>query len=60
MAWKHASMLDKVLYVILAVVVLGTLGTIGYVFAKPGVGETFTEFYILVPEGKAINYPLQL
>jgi len=52
--------LERVLYVILVIVILGTLGTLGYVFAKPRVGETFTEFYILDSEGKATAYPRQL
>ena len=49
--------MDKVLSVVLAVTILGVLGTIGYVIAAPKVGERFTEFYILGPEGKAVHYP---
>jgi len=33
---------------------------LGYVIAKPKVGERFTEFYILGKEGKAIDYPEEL
>jgi uncharacterized membrane protein len=51
---------DKVLTITLVIVILGLLGTIGYFIAKPGVGETFTEFYILGQGGKAVNYPLEL
>ena len=51
---------DKTLSVILVVSILGALGTLGYVIAKPKVGERFTEFYILGMEGKAIDYPKEL
>ena len=48
---------DKALTVVLVVAILGAMGTLGYVIAKPKVGETFTEFYILGLEGKASGYP---
>ncbi len=32
-------------------------GTLAYAVVQPGQGETFTEFYILGPDGKADNYP---
>jgi uncharacterized membrane protein len=51
---------DKVLTIMLVVAILGALGTLGYIIAKPKVGETFTEFYILGPEGKAADYPTEL
>jgi uncharacterized membrane protein len=51
---------DKVLAVTLVIVILGALGTLGYVIATPEVGEAFTEFYILGQEGKAANYPTEL
>ncbi len=51
------SMWDKALTVVLIVVILGAIGTLGYVIATPKIGETFTEFYILGPEGKASGYP---
>ncbi|HEX73529.1 MAG TPA: DUF1616 domain-containing protein [Dehalococcoidia bacterium] len=51
---------DKTLSVILIVSILGALGMLGYVIAKPKVGERFTEFYILGMEGKAIDYPEEL
>lgn len=51
---------DKVLSVVLVVAILGALGTLGYVIAVPGVGERFTEFYILGMEGKAADYPREL
>lgn len=33
---------------------------LGYTITKPKLGEAFTEFYILGPEGKAENYPKEL
>ncbi|GAH60338.1 unnamed protein product, partial [marine sediment metagenome] len=51
---------DKVLSVVLVVAILGALGTLGYVIAKPKVGERFTEFYILGVGGKAEDYPQEL
>jgi len=51
---------DKVLSVILVLAILGALGMMGYAVAKPKVGERFTEFGILGPEGKLENYPSEL
>ncbi len=51
---------DRTLSVILAIVILGALGTLGYAIASPKVGERFTEFYIEGLEGKAIDYPKEL
>ena len=59
-SWKSQGLPDKILSVILIVTMLGAIGTLGYVFAAPKVGERFTEFYILGPEGKAEDYPKEL
>jgi len=59
-SWQGQSMADKVLSVVLAVAILGAIGTLGYVVATPRVGEEFTEFYILDTGGKAENYPTEL
>ena len=56
--WE-GSPLNKVLTVILAVAILGTIGTLIYTVAFPKVGEKFTEFYILGLNGKADVYPSQ-
>jgi len=48
---------DKALTVLLVVAVLGAIGSLVYVTATPRVGERFTEFYILGPQGKAEDYP---
>ena len=59
-SWQGQSMPDKVLSVVLAVAILGAIGTLGYVVATPRVGEKFTEFYILDLNGKAENYTTKL
>ena len=59
-SWKSQGLPDKILSAILIVTMLGAIGTLGYVFAAPKVGERFTEFYILGPEGKAEGYPKEL
>jgi len=48
---------DRVLLVLLVVVIIGAVGVLVYVARPPAVGETFTEFYLLGPEGMAANYP---
>ena len=49
----------RVLSIILALAILGALGTLGYVIANPK-GKPFTEFYILGLSGKATDYPKEL
>ncbi len=51
---------DRVLSIILALTILGALGTLGYAIANPRVGERFTEFYIKGLEGEAADYPEEL
>ena len=58
--WREMAGWDKVLSIVLAISILGAIGTLGYVIATPKVGEKFTEFYILGSEGKAANYPDKL
>lgn len=57
---KGQSSIDKVLSLVLILAILGAIGTLGYVIAKPKVGERFTEFYLLGPGGKAEEYPQKL
>jgi uncharacterized membrane protein len=58
--WHERSTADKVLSVALVVAILGAIGTLGYVVANPRVGEQYTEFYILGPNGRAQDYPTDL
>jgi len=52
--------LKKALLIILGLLLVGAIGGLIYIVVAPKVGESFTEFYILGPEGKAENYPEQL
>ena len=54
------GMVNRVLFVIMVVVILGAVGTLGYIAATPRIVERFTEFYILGAGGEAIDYPNQL
>ena len=51
---------DKVLSSILVLAILGALGMMGYTVATPKIGERFTEFGILGPQGRLENYPTEL
>jgi uncharacterized membrane protein len=58
--WGKLSPLDKALSILLAVSILGAIGTLGYVTCTPKVGERFTEFYVLGLGGIAADYPEEL
>lgn len=62
--WKlpdwSGSFFNKALLTALVISILVALGTIGYVIASPKVGERYTEFAILGPEGKIENYPREI
>jgi uncharacterized membrane protein len=58
--WRGESKLDRVLYIVLAIAVIGAIATMAYVIAKPKAEEAFTNFYILGPEGMMENYPQEL
>jgi len=51
------STLNKTLNIIMIVAILGMMGSMIYVFAKPKVGEKLSEFYILGVNGMAEDYP---
>ena len=51
------SRLDKILTVILVLSILTAVSALVYVVVTPKKGETFTEFYVLGPGGKAEGYP---
>lgn len=59
-SWKSQGLWDRLLTILLVVAIIGAVGTLAYVIAKPKVGERFTEFYILGPQGKAENYPREV
>lgn len=58
--WRAMGWLDKALSVLLALSIVAVVVAFAYVIAKPKVGERFTEFYILGPDGMAAGYPAQV
>lgn len=55
----NGNIFNKSASVLLALVVLGAIGVLGYAVAVPKIGEKFTEFYILGLNGKAQDYPTE-
>ena len=52
-----AVLWDRLLSVLLVIVIMLVIGAIVFVIVTPKTGESFTEFYILSPDGKVGNYP---
>jgi len=50
---------DRFLYVVLVLAIVGAIGTMSFVLVSPKEEERFTEFYILGLEGTADWYPTQ-
>lgn len=48
---------EKLVAALVVVMILGSLGTLGYVIGKPGVAEKFTEFYMVDQQGGTENLP---
>ena len=55
--WSSQSLRDKIITVVLAIFVIGAIGTLVYIIRQPRNVEKFTEFYILNDAGKVENYP---
>jgi uncharacterized membrane protein len=60
--WQKESLVYNSVSLVLAVVIAVALASLTYTVATPKVrvGEKFTEFYILGPDGRAENYPTEL
>jgi uncharacterized membrane protein len=58
--WTERKRLDRALIAILALVIIGTIGTLGFVIATPKAGDAYTEFYLLDLEKKADYFPSEL
>ncbi|MFC1952548.1 DUF1616 domain-containing protein [Chloroflexota bacterium] len=58
--WTGHGRWDRVFSVLLVLAVLGAIGSLVYVIAISKVGERFTEFSILGPEGRMENYPREV
>ncbi|MEA2055061.1 MAG: DUF1616 domain-containing protein [Candidatus Thermoplasmatota archaeon] len=57
---KGDSKLENVLTVVLIISILISVSLLAYIVVTPHVGESFTEFYLLGPSGKAEGYPTNL
>ncbi|MEM4615923.1 MAG: DUF1616 domain-containing protein [Archaeoglobaceae archaeon] len=57
---KNASNFEKALTVALIAALIISFATLIYVILNPRQAESFTEFYILGPKGKASDYPTKL
>jgi uncharacterized membrane protein len=55
-----ANRFDKVVVILLAALIIISVILLLYVILVPKVGEKFTEFYVLGPNGKAEGYPQNL
>jgi len=58
--FKGESKTSKILSIILLISIILAISTTAYIIIKPKQGETFTEFYLLGPNGQAANYPTNL
>jgi uncharacterized membrane protein len=58
--WQRYGRTERALTVAFIFVLIAALGILVYYLATPKVSEPFTEFYILGPDGKMIDYPLEL
>jgi uncharacterized membrane protein len=54
------GLFSKLLSVLVMISILGATGMLGYYLASQKVGEKFTEFYVLGPEGEASDYPKEI
>jgi len=58
--FEGESKTSKILSIILIITILLAISTTVYIILKPKQSESFTEFYILGPNGKASDYPTNL
>jgi len=56
----NSNKLDRVLFSIMIIAIIGAICTLGYYIANPKVDDAFTEFYILGPDGMAEDYPNEI
>lgn len=58
--WGRRSLADNALSVLLLLSILGAIGALIYVVSSPEAEESFTDFFILGPEGTVQDYPREL
>ena len=58
--FKDQSKTNKILSTVLILSIIFAIITTAYIIVTPKEGESFTEFYILGPGGKASDYPTNL
>jgi uncharacterized membrane protein len=56
-SWRGTDWRDRCLAVALTLSIVAAIGSLAYGIAKPKVGERFTDFYVLGPDGVAQGYP---
>jgi len=57
---KQENKIDRALTIILIIAIIIVIASLIYIITMPKTGETFTEFYLLGPTGKAEGYPRNL
>jgi len=57
---SSSSKIDRALTIVLSICIILAVIALVYVMMTPKTGETFTEFYLLGPSGKATGYPRNL
>lgn len=60
MDWKGMPLVDKLLTIGIAVMLVASVVVLAWAVTTPRVGETFTQFAILGPDGMATDYPRNL
>lgn len=58
--WKTMNAFNKGLTIVIAIAIIVAIGGLTFMVTSSQANETYTEFYILGPNGKAENYPRQL
>ena len=58
--FKKESTGNKILSAVLIILIISTISIAAYIAATPNDGDKYTEFYIMGPNGKASDYPINL
>jgi len=55
--YKSSGMIEKTLTIFIVLSIFLALSSVVYIITIPKVGEIFTDFYVLTPNGDTANYP---